>query len=359
MDEREALMWLCLCPQLLPHHRRSLLRAHKTARRAVAYLQGQGKGGPCYERMQRALNSDWIDWHDPNYPARLRHLTDPPEILFYRGDLRPLNSETPAVTVIGTRRATTQGRYLASRFAGALSQAGAHIVSGFARGIDSAAHWASLEVAHPYPVAVLACGLDICYPSENLPLLRQIESTGVVLSEYPPGALAMGYHFQARNRILAALAQAVLVVEAPQRSGVMLTVGHALGLGRDVFTLPGAVDHPNYQGNLNLLQEGAQLARCPNDILSQLKGPLRRDLDFPIEGPARAEQWCQRLGLPLPETLAQLSRWERTGQMRRDQVGYFRWSGPGAGVGVAAGSTGAGGATTGGSPLGSKGKFSN
>jgi DNA processing protein len=352
MDEREALMWLFLCPGIRPETRRDLLRCGP-AQQAVAALRKK-KVGPTSQLMQKALQQPFLTCQDPEYPARLRHLDCPPEILFYRGNLTPLSSDQASVAVVGTRRATSPGRHLATRFGAALAQAGVRIISGMARGIDCAAHWASLECPDPYPVAVLACGLDVCYPSENLQLLRQIESQGIVFSEYPPGTPALAFHFQQRNRLLAALATAVLVVEAPARSGVMLTVDHALHLGRDVFVVPGALDHPNYEGNLNLIQEGALLARTPYDLLSQLPGAVRRD-DFPMEAPARPEEWARRLGLELPETLRRLSLWERMGRMKRDSQGYFGWSG--VGVPVAAGTgwrTGIGGR-----PLGSKGKFSN
>ena len=353
MDDREALMWLTLCPSIGPTYR-SLLLSHPHPQQAVAQARAKNISGPPYEAMQTALGLPFVTRYEANYPARLLHLNYPPPLLFYRGNLQPLADQPTCVTVVGTRRATPRGRQLATRFATVLAQAGAVIVSGLARGIDCAAHWASLDVANPYPVAVMACGLDVCYPSENVQLLKQIEARGIVFSEYPPGTPAQAFHFQQRNRLLAALAQAVLVIEAPVRSGVMLTVDHALNLGRDVFILPGALDQPNYEGNLKLLQEGALLARTPSDLITQLPG-LKVSREFLQQAPAFPQDWARRLGLELPETLARLSHWERQGQMKRDTQGYFGWSGPCAGL---AGGNGLE-AGIGGSPVGSKGIVSN
>lgn len=350
MDERESLVWLSLCARLTPNRRRALIRCKGSARKAVSFLQAMGEQVD-YSLVAQALRADHVTPADALYPACLRDLSEPPELLYYRGDLAGLAETRPTVSIVGTRRASSQGLHLASRFASAFALAGVRVVSGLAQGIDSAAHWASLEGPRPFPIAVVACGLNFGYPSENAQLLRRIEEKGIALSEYGPNTPVRPYHFGERNRLLAALGQALLVVEAPARSGVQLTVTHAQELSREIYVLPGPVDHPNYQGSLALIAEGAHLARHPHDVLLGLGVTVLPEV--PGSGPALPEEWARRLQLPLPDTLRQLSQWERTGQMRRDRRGYYGWA---AGVGVPVGLKTSG---IGGRPVGSKGRFSN
>ena len=173
-------------------------------------------------------------------------------------------------------------------------------------------------------MAVLACGLEYAYPSENLRLYRQMAEQGLILSEYPPDQPPLPHHFQERNRLLAALSAAVLVVEAPARSGTLITVTHALDLGRQVFVVPGPIDHPNYQGSLRLIQEGATLVTTPRDLLEQLPGYTVLGADCG-QAPASAEKWAERWGMDLASTLVQLTVWERSGHMGRDPQGFFGW----------------------------------
>lgn len=350
MDEFQALVWLSVCPRLTPARRRALVRYKGSARAAVAYLKTMGENVD-YFAMDAAMRADKVSPADSHYPAALRDLEEPPELLYYRGDLAGLTRARPSISVVGTRRASSQGLHLASRFASAFARAGVRVVSGLAQGIDSAAHWASLEGKDPFPVAVLACGLNYGYPFESAQLLRRIEEQGIALSEYGPDVPVRPYHFVERNRLLAALGQAVLVVEAPARSGVQLTVDHALRISRTVYVLPGPVDHPNYQGNLGMIADGALLVRHPHDVLLGLGVTVMPEV--PGSGPAQPEEWARRLQLSLPDTLRQLSQWERTGQMRRDRRGYYGWA---AGVGVPLGLKTSG---MGGKPVGSNGRFSN
>jgi len=326
MDERQALMWLRLCPGLNAAARHCLLRMGGCAREAVTLARRRNLAGPSRLYLQKCLDAAWVGWDDPLYPPRLRHLDDCPEVLFYRGQLQGLQQVRLAVAIVGTRRPTSTGRQLASRFARHLAGCGASVVSGLALGIDSAAHWASLDPSTGFPIAVVGCGLDYCYPAENSQLLQQIEQRGVVLSEHPPGTPPQRWHFPARNRILAALSHAILVVEAPVRSGAIITADHGLKMGREVFTLPGPMDHPNYQGNLGLIQEGAALARSPHDLIAQLCPDLIKG-NYPGK-PCRAqrpEQWAAELGQPLPRVLTQLTLWEMNGKMIRTAEGHFAW----------------------------------
>lgn len=325
MDEEDkALLWLSLCRPLSVKARQALIRAQHGAVGARLFLQSQGHPGPPFDLMERALRSRWITGRHPLYPAGLKNLHEPPDVLYYEGDPARWSHAGTSVTIVGTRKTSASGRQLAGRFAHCLAQAGISIISGFARGIDSAAHWASLNTSSP-PMAVLACGLDYCYPSENQQLFRQIADQGLILSEYPPGQPPLPHHFPERNRLLAALATAVLLIEAPARSGALLTVEHALEMGKTVFVLPGPIDHANYQGNLKYLKEGALLITSPRDLLEQLPGQTVRAGDCG-EGPAHAETWAERWGMPLVATLVLLSERERSGAMRRDTHGRFGWA---------------------------------
>ena len=323
-EEDQALLWLSLCRKLSCSARRALVRAQGSALKARLFLQAQGHAGPAFDQMERARLSAWMTHRSPLYPAGLRHLTDPPDVLYYRGDPARWQKVETAVTIVGTRRPSSDGRHLAGRFAHCLAQSGISIISGFARGIDTAAHRSSLHTGSP-PMAILACGIDYCYPAENQELFRSIAEQGLVLSEYPPGQPPLPHHFPERNRLLAALAAAVLLVEAPARSGALLTVDHALNLGRLVFVLPGPVDHINYQGNLKRLKEGAILITSPRDLLEQLPGRTVQAGDCG-ESPAHADIWAQRWGMQLVPTLVKLSEHERSGTMRQDAHGRFGWA---------------------------------
>lgn len=322
--EAEALLWLTLCRGLSYSARQALIKAQHGALGARLFLQCQGHPGPPFDLMERAIQSRWMTPRHPHYPAGLTHLAEPPDVLYYEGDPARWSTVQTSVTIVGTRRSSASGRQLAGRFAHCLSQAGISIISGFARGIDSAAHYSSLNTGSP-PLAVLACGLDYSYPAENHQLFGKIVEQGVLFSEYPPGQPPLPHHFPERNRLLAALASAVLLIEAPARSGALLTVEHALSLGRTVFVIPGPVDHANYQGNLKQLKDGAVLITSPRDLLEQLPGRTVQAGDCG-EGPAHAEVWAERWGMQLVPTLVLLTERERSGSMRQDAYGRFGWS---------------------------------
>lgn len=322
--EDQALLWLTLCRGLSYSARQALILAQRGAVGARLFLQCQGHPGPPFDLMERALQSQWMTRHHPLYPADLKNLGEPPDILYYAGDPARWAKVPTSVTIVGTRKSSSSGRQLAARFAHCLAQAGVSVISGFARGIDSSAHRSSLNTDAP-PMAVLACGLDYCYPAENHQLFREIAQQGLILSEYPPGQPPLPHQFPERNRLLAALASAVLLIEAPARSGALLTVEHALNLGKTIFVVPGPVDHPNYQGNFRVLKEGAALVTTPRDLLEQLPGHSVQAGDCG-DGPAHAEVWAERWGMQLVATMVLLSERERSGAMRRDPHGRFGWA---------------------------------
>jgi DNA processing protein len=199
-----------------------------------------------------------VEIGDEAYPARLLDLPRPPKRLWWHGDLDLLNGKV--VAVVGTRRATQYGRRMTAEIAGALARAGVTVVSGMALGIDAVAHRAALD-ATGGTVAVLGTGADVAYPRAHVALHAEIAERGAVLSELPPGAHSHRGSFPERNRIIAALAGATIVIEAPLDSGALITANRALELGRDVAVIPGPIDSPQSQGSNALLRDGTLTLR--------------------------------------------------------------------------------------------------
>ncbi|HEV8611601.1 MAG TPA: DNA-processing protein DprA [Thermoanaerobaculia bacterium] len=204
---------------------------------------------------------------DEAYPAALSEIPDPPFLLFALGRLERFR--LPAVAVVGSRSATRYGRDVAARLARDLSLAGVTVVSGFARGVDAAAHEAARE-GPGGTVAVLGCGLDVEYPREHARLKAAMGETDLLLSEFPPGAEPRPQNFPIRNRIIAGLAAGVVVVEASRRSGSLITARLAADFGRDVFAVPGSVFSETSVGTHELLRDGAILCRGAEDVLAEL-----------------------------------------------------------------------------------------
>jgi len=201
------------------------------------------------------------------FPAVLRDIPDCPVLLYCRGSLAWLDQ--PAVAVIGSRAATDYGRRVATRLAADLAACGVTIVSGAAYGIDAAAHRGALTGGGG-TIAVLGCGIDVIYPRTHAELLEGIAAQGLVLSEYPLGTPPEAFRFPARNRIISGLAQAVVVVEATEKSGSLITSRLALDQGREVFAVPGRVDSPKSAGAHRLIQQGAHLVANAADVLEAL-----------------------------------------------------------------------------------------
>jgi DNA processing protein len=204
---------------------------------------------------------------DEEYPAALSEIPDPPFLLFAVGRLERFR--LPAVAVVGSRSATRYGRDVAARLARDLSLAGVTIVSGFARGVDVAAHEAARE-GPGGTVAVLGCGLDVEYPREHSRLKAAMGMSDLLLSEFPPGAEPRPQNFPIRNRIIAGIASGVVVVEASRRSGSLITARLAADFGRDVFAVPGSVFSETSAGTHELLRDGAILCRGAEDVLAEL-----------------------------------------------------------------------------------------
>ncbi len=208
----------------------------------------------------------------PGYPPALRTIPDPPARLYVRGRLR--EEDRLAVAVVGARRASPYGVAVARRLASDLARCGVTVVSGLARGIDAAAHEGALE-AGGRTVAVLGCGPDVVYPPEHARLMAKIIASGAVLSEHPPGTPPLRHHFPRRNRLISGLSLGVVVVEGRADSGALITADCALEQGREVFAVPGPVTSPTSALPHRLVQQGAKLVRGVEDILEELRLPVR------------------------------------------------------------------------------------
>ncbi|HZC67388.1 MAG TPA: DNA-processing protein DprA [Nitrospirales bacterium] len=210
---------------------------------------------------------------DERYPELLRAIHDPPAVLYCDG--MPELGDRQAVAIVGSRQATPYGLRVTDALAGELSGLGFTIVSGLARGIDAAAHRAALE-AGGRTIAVLGCGLDVVYPPEHASLLNEIAGQGAVLTEFAPGTPPLARHFPQRNRIISGLALGVVVVEAAEDSGSLITARLALEQGREVFAVPGSIDAPTSRGPHGLLKQGAKLVETVDDIIEELLPQIER-----------------------------------------------------------------------------------
>lgn len=238
------------------------------SRLAEHIVQARAKIDPAQELGRvAAAGARAITWHEDEYPRLLKEISDPPPVLFVKGALLP--EDERAVTVVGTRRTTAYGREACDHLVRGLAKAGCTIISGLARGIDAVAHRAALE-SKGRTLAVLGSGIDVIYPAEHQALAEQIIANGALISELPLGRRPEASNFPRRNRILSGMAQACLVVEAPEDSGALITVSHALEQGRDVFAVPGSVFSPASRGTNKLIQDGAKLILDCDDVLQEL-----------------------------------------------------------------------------------------
>lgn len=274
------------CPRLGAKHMRSLIEFFQTAENAwkasdkdirdshvlhgngeKAFLVWRHETDP--DKVEEQLYKNDIHcctWEEEEYPSLLRTTANPPAVLFYRGRLP---DHERLIAVVGSRKATAYGVQTAERFARGLAEKGIVIVSGGARGIDSASHRGAMEGGYP-TVVVAAFGLDRVYPPENRNLFRQIvEEGGALISEYPLGTPPLGRQFPARNRIIAGMCRGVIVVEAAERSGSLITSDFALEEGRDVFSVPGSIYIPSCRGTNQLIRNGAICCTSYEDVLSE------------------------------------------------------------------------------------------
>ena len=240
-----------------------------TARQRAALADKRLDRAEEIEEQCARLGIRMVTMADAAYPDRLRAISDAPCLLYCKGTWPDFDSEA-AVALIGTRKATPYGIRIGEQLGYELAKGGAYVVSGLAAGGDAAGHRGAL-LAGRRTAAVLGGGIDVIYPRENTALYEDIAASGVLISEYPPGTEPKGHHFLERNRIISGLCVAVIVVEAPLRSGTMNTVHHAAEQGRDVYAVPGPVDAPCSEGCNRLLQDGAGAVTRGWDVLSDLR----------------------------------------------------------------------------------------
>jgi DNA processing protein len=215
-----------------------------------------------------------IAYDDPLYPPLLKNIHDPPVVLYLRGNPAVLNCQ--GVGMVGSRAATHYGKSIAEQLASSLVRKDFTIISGMALGIDGAAHKGAMA-AEGRTIAVLGCGIDIIYPPGNHKLYQDIVASGAVVSEYPLGTMPENFRFPARNRIISGLSLGVVVVEAANRSGSLITARHALEQGREVFAVPGRIDSVKSAGTHTLLQQGAKLVHSVNDIVEEFQYTVDRE----------------------------------------------------------------------------------
>jgi DNA processing protein len=283
------------------------------------------------ERLAR-LRVGALRFTDPGYPRLLCQIALPPAILYVRGTLTA--ADEWALAVVGTRRATAYGKQITERLAGELARQAITIVSGLARGIDSHAHAAALE-AGGRTIAVLGCGPDLVYPPENAKLAARILEQGALVTEFPPGTQPEAGNFPARNRLISGLSLAVLVTEAPEGSGALITTRFAAEQGRDVFAVPGNIVNRSSVGANRLIQDGAKLVMEAADILTELnlhlvpeqrelrevlpenetEADLLKYLDAAGE-PRHIDELCRETGLPVAQISGTLVMLELKGLVR-------------------------------------------
>jgi DNA processing protein len=284
--------------------------------------------------MDGAVNLRTIGRRDAEYPALLKEVPGPPDRMWLAG--KPLD-QAPALAVVGTRRASRYGLEAAFWLAKELAQSGITIVSGMAKGIDGAAHRGALA-AGGRTVAVMGCGLDICYPARHRDLFDQITAVGTLVSEYEPGTRPLPYHFPVRNRIIAGMTLGVVLVEASNGGGAMITARLGMEFGREVFAVPGAVHSPVSVGPHLMVRDGARLVASADQILEDL-GMLRcppagqpppplhpdeaRVLAVLEAEPLLLDLVARRAGMPASTTAAVLVKLELVGLVSRRPAGRY------------------------------------
>jgi DNA processing protein len=292
------------------------------------------------EERLAALGARLVPYTTDEYPMLLREFPGAPLYLVIRGE--PL-AEGPALAVVGARHATPYGLEIAARFAEELAQAGVTVVSGLARGIDGAAHGGALR-GSGHTVAILGSGIDVIYPPEHAPLAKEILRAGTLVSELPCGAPPLAEHFPSRNRIIAGMTHGTLVVEAADRSGSQITARLALDHGREVFAVPGRIDSPLSVGTHRLIQEGAKLVGCVDDVVDEIAPALRARapvalpaaglvtedealLPLLAAGPLAADELIRRSGLAPASVLARILDLELRGILVQLPGKHFQLAG--------------------------------
>lgn len=358
-EERTVQIALAACPGLEPSTLRKLVRGLGTA---TAVWQGDGASWVSVCRIQpqtiERIEQWRRRWPDPTqcvaslqhrdiqcitqgdelYPARLLDLAQPPLVLFLKGP--SLGREQPfpfdqMVSVVGTRRASGYALEAARWMGEVFAQVGAHVVSGLAYGVDYAVH-AAVAAEGGTTSCVLACGVDLCYPVNHKPLYNRICERGFAISEFAPGTVVDKHRFPERNRIIAALSPSLIVVQAGEKSGALVTVEQALAIGRDVYAVPGPITSAHFRGSNRLLYQGAQVFLDPRDFIIERGGFLQPQLltrqqpaerwnalydllDVPSDAAALAEQ----LDVPMSHVFAGLLELELDGWIERVPGGLY------------------------------------
>lgn len=227
-----------------------------------------------------------LTWDEPEYPARLREIYDPPPLLYVLGNVELLNRHV--ISMVGSRRPTPYGNQMAERLAKDLAERGIVIASGLARGIDACSHRGVLNSLTGATVGVLGCGIDVIYPKENKKLFEEIEQRGAIISEFPMGTSAP-QNFPIRNRIIAGMALGVIVVEGAQYSGSLITARLGMEFGREVYGVPGNATQPLSFGPNQLIKQGAKLVTGWEDVVEELPTPVRAEL-MPVESTSTEER---------------------------------------------------------------------
>ena len=283
-------------------------------------------------RKLSAFGVDAICWPDERYPRLLRHIANPPMVLYARGELLP--ADEVAVAIVGTRQPSAYGRQAAQQLAHHLAEKGVTIISGLARGVDGEVHRAALE-AGGRTIAVLGSGLNVIYPREHTALAGAISRQGAVLSDYPLDAQPDAVHFPARNRIVSGMALGTIVVEAGETSGALITARFAGEQGRDVFAVPGSIFSRQSLGVHRLIQDGAKLVATADDVLEELNlGMVAHQLEMqqllepqdPAErallgalaaGPKHVDELARETKLPIAQVSGTLALLELNGLIRQ------------------------------------------
>lgn len=313
--------------------------------------------GEIHKGVQQDLN--WLHasgkhhiltWFDSDYPALLREINDAPPLLFIKG--QPHLLSLPQLAVVGSRSPSQLGRHLSFEFSKYLADTGLVITSGMADGIDGQAHLGALNIGG-MTVAVLAHGLDTCYPAKHQPLMDKIASNGVLVSEFPIGVKPVAGFFPRRNRLISGLSSGTLVIEAAKRSGSLITAQLALDQGRDVFAVPGSIHNPLAKGCHDLIKQGAKLVETVGDVIEEIAPQLQKShsqfalkskqnrsqqtLSNPYEKhPTKKQIWqllmdqqarsideiCMQLDMPSSEISMLLMDMELEGSIKASLVGY-------------------------------------
>jgi DNA processing protein len=278
--------------------------------------------GPLEKLVKRELSlleevgGKIVTLKDDNYPRRLKEIYDPPALLYLRGELK--KEDELAIAIVGSRKTSPYGRWFTEKIGEDLARHGITVVSGMARGIDAVAHKGALQ-GGGRTIAVLGCGVDVIYPSENRNLFYQIIEQGAILSEFPMGSPPEGGHFPRRNRIISGLSIGVAIVQAGAKSGSLITARYALEQGREVFAVPGNVGAEGSRGTNQLIKEGAKLVESSEDILEEIlpqwsrEGETVQKAETPVSGLTEEEKILYGLLEETPlhiDTIIRESRWD-------------------------------------------------